>query len=181
MDEVDARAHAALHSQKKTIQTIYFCLGSTRLTSRCPQQAWSGWSWHQIPTGKQHRLRQMVKESHHKVDPCPLCAPGQMICSRGEKKTPSHQQKTASLPAVTLTYTHARVPGSYQSSRKTPDKFPAEVTHMEGWYGKWCAVRPQPRPNFTHWARDPSEMCCCRCWVHSAVLTLIPLDLHSCL
>lgn len=49
------------------------------LTLRCPHWASSRSSRHQVPTGKPHRSHQMAKDWHHKVDPCPRCAPEQTI------------------------------------------------------------------------------------------------------
>ena len=145
-----------------------------RLTSRCPLQASSWWSWHQIPTGKQHTERQMVKETHHKVDPCPLCAPGQMICSKGENFL--HISDT--LSSVFICQWPARaVLSKYQESLSNiSQRWRTWSLRCE----EWCAARPEPRTSQLYALRQrplgelPKDL-------QPSVRSLIPLDLHSCL
>lgn len=156
------------------IHTDIWLVTSVRLTSRCRGRASSWQSWHRTPTAKPHRSRRMVKESHHRVDPCPLSRSGTFDLLGGGE-TPSRQRDATGSNAGFICHWPARGSGVNAGILV---EYPAEVTHVEPvWVVRRCAVRPEPRPNFTHWGTDPLKSD----WrvLQLGVFSLIPLDLHS--
>lgn len=155
---------------------------SPRLTSRCPLPVCSSWSCHQNPAAAARKLRQTVREPHHKVDPCPpqLCTAGQLTISSsepGENEALHIRQKCALLSCVSL---RARPLAS--KVWEILAGFPAlwGDAHRGGGGGgrggACCAACDSLRvrslrPHLTQWGRDPL----------GEPLLLIPVDLHSCL
>ena len=112
----------------------------------------------------------MVKESHHKVDPCPLCAPGQMIRSSENAFTSARRR-----------WFHLSVSraGSRIKISEILVKYPAEVPHMEpvGWKVVRCASGA-PSQLYALRQRPLGELLK---GLQPSVFSLIPLDLNSCL
>lgn len=159
----------------------------SRLTSKCPPQVCSSWSWHRIPAAAARRLRQTVRVPHHKVDPCPppLCTAGQLTISSSElgEKGSSHQSKKCALLSYVSLRARQLVWKCERSSLGSPQ---SEVTHMgkEGWWGaaalhatRCASVRPSVCPSGASvltWRNEAETPL-------SEPLLLIPVDLHSCL
>lgn len=163
----------------------------SRLTSKCPLQVCSSWSWHRIPAAAAaaRRLRQTVREPHHKVDPCPPHHHSALRDSwRSARVSRGEKRLFTSAKSARCSYASESAHGRSCESVRDPRR----VSRSQRWR-TWgskdggellrcvrLAARPSVclsvrslRPHLTQWGKDPPQRAAS---TNSRGFTFLPLE-----